>query len=290
MYTIIYNPLSGTFSEKVLNTIVEMLKGRGHDCALRPTQYHGHATELAAEAVREGAKGVISYGGDGTANEVLNGMVGGDVPLLIAPSGTGNDMIRTLKLPPDPVRALEMQLDGNICRMDAIQINDRWCMNVAGLGVDVTVLREYEALRGKMHNGVAYKLAILLTLKKFHAEKMRMSVDGGAFKDIAFTFLSFGNGIYLGSGMKCVPSADPFDGILDVMMVKPLCVPLIMCILPLFFAGLHTKLPPVTNMRVKHVVLESDQPFWMQMDGEIHHMDRADIHLRPAAVCMQLPR
>lgn len=290
MYAIIYNPLSGGFKEEVLLSLVELFKARSLGCKLLPTQYAGHAIELARGAVAEQYEGIVAYGGDGTANEVLNGMAGSDLPLLLAPSGTGNDMIRTLNLPADPLRALEIQLDSDICRMDAVQINDRWCMNVAGLGLDVTVLREYEQLRSKMYGSKAYRLAILRALKDYRPEKLRISFDGAPAKPLECAFLSFGNGIYFGGGMKCMPKADPFDGLLDVMIIKPLSRLFIICILPLFFAGKHTNLPPVTNLRAKHIVLDADAPFWMQLDGEIHQMQHADIRIRPGLLAMRLPK
>ena len=200
----------------------QMLSARGIESQLMPTEFAGHAVKLAAQAAAEGAEAIVSYGGDGTANEVLNGMAQTGVPLLLAPSGTGNDMIRTLGLPRDTVQALEMQLDSDPCAMDAVQVNDRWFMNVAGLGLDVTVLREYERLRSRMFGSLAYRLAIFRALGLYRPESIRLSVDGGMPEPLQCSFLSFGNGRYIGGGMNCLPDADPFDGLMDVLLVKPL--------------------------------------------------------------------
>lgn len=289
MHAIIYNPHSGGFSQGALDAIAQMLAKRGYDVKLLPTEYAGHATELARACVESRADAVISYGGDGTTNEVLNGMAGSDVTLLLAPSGTGNDMIRTFGLPRDPGEALRIQLDCAPCRMDAVQVNDKWYMNVAGLGLDVTVLREYEALRSRMFGSVAYKLAILRALGAYRPETLRIGIDGGELQPLKCTFLSFGNGKYFGGGMKCMPDADPFDGLIDVMSVTPLSRLFICMVLPLFFAGKHTKLKPVTNYRVRSITLDADQPFWMQLDGELYSTQHAEIRVRPGILHMQLP-
>ena len=290
MFSIIYNPHSGGFSESALLQMQRTLTARGFECRLMPTEYAGHATKLAAEAVQQGYDGVISYGGDGTTYEVLNGMAGSEIELLLAPSGTGNDMIRTLGLPRDPLAALQMQLDSPPCRMDAVQVNDRWYMNVAGLGLDVLVLREYEKLRSRMFGSLAYKLAIFCALGKFRPESIRLSLDGGAYEPLKYTFLSFGNGRYIGGGMNCLPNADPFDGLIDVMTVKPLSKPFIVGILPLFFSGKHVNLSPVRNYRVKRLALDSDSPFWMQLDGELYETTHADVQIHPGILRMLLPR
>lgn len=290
MFAIIYNPHSGGFSAKALERMRQMLRNRGHECRLMPTEYAGHATGLAAQAVADKIEAIISYGGDGTTYEVLNGMADSGVPLFLAPSGTGNDMIRTLNLPRDTVRALEMQLDSEPCAMDAVQVNDRWYMNVAGLGLDVTVLREYERLRSRMFGKLAYRLAIFRSLRLYRPESIRLSVDGSELEPVRCSFLSFGNGRYIGGGMNCLPDADPFDGLLDVMIVDPLSRLFIVCILPIFFSGKHTKLPPVHMMRAKTLTIEADKPFWMQLDGELYETSRAQVRVHPGQLRMRLPR
>ena len=290
MFAIIYNPHSGGFSADSLAKMQQMLSARGIDSQLMPTEFAGHAAKLAAQAAAEGAEAIVSYGGDGTANEVLNGMAQTSVPLLLAPSGTGNDMIRTLGLPRDTLQALQIQLDSEPCTMDAVQVNDRWFMNVAGLGLDVTVLREYERLRSRMFGSLAYRLAIFRALGLYRPESIRLSVDGGMPEPLQCSFLSFGNGRYIGGGMNCLPDADPFDGLLDVLIVKPLSRLFIVCILPTFFAGKHTKLPPVRMMRAKTLTIEADSPFWMQLDGELYETSRAEVQIHPKQLHMRFPR
>lgn len=290
MIAIIYNPLSGGFSEKTLKSMVSMLASRGEESRLLPTEYAGHATILAKQCAEEQCNAIISYGGDGTLNEVLNGMATSGIPLLLAPSGTGNDTIRTLSLPRDTVAALEMQLNSEPCTMDAISINDRWCINVAGLGLDVLVLREYERLRSLMFGSLAYRLAIFMALGKFKPEEVRISIDDQPFEVKKHTFLCFGNGRYIGGGMNCLPFANPFDGLIDVMHIKPVSKLFICRILPTFFSGKHTSLKPVSYRNAKHVVLAADEPFWMQLDGELYQTASADIRIHPGILTMRLPK
>lgn len=290
MISIIYNPLSGGFSENTLHRLEEALIARGESCRLLPTAYAGHAAELAAQCAAEGCSAIVSYGGDGTANEVLQGMATTGVPLMIAPSGTGNDMIRTLGLPRDPIAALEIQLDSPLRPMDVISVNDRWSMNVTGMGLDVLVLREYERLRRRMFGSLAYKIAILMALGKYRPETVTYRIDDGPSVAAGHTFFCFGNGQYIGGGMKCLPFADPFDGLLDVMHIRPISKLFICRILPTFFSGRHTSLEPVTYTKAKRVEIHADEPFWMQLDGELYQTDHARLEIHPGLLRMRLPQ
>lgn len=291
MIAIIYNPNSGGYRADTLRSIEAELSGRGLSFRLMPTERANHASELAARAVAEGAETLACYGGDGTAYEVLNGISDPSaVTLLLIPSGTGNDLLRTLGLPGDALKALRMQLDGRPRRMDLVEAGERRFLNVAGIGLDVQVLREYALLRGRSLGNFAYRLAIFRAMRHFRPLKLTLRMDDGEAQSIACSMLSIGNGKFIGGGMRCLPDADPFDGLLDVMLVRPVSNWLIALVLPLFFAGWHVRIRSLIQMRrVRSLEISAEAPFCVQMDGELSETNDLRIRIVPQAIQLRLP-
>lgn len=291
MIALIYNPNSGGFRAETLEKLQQMLKDRQLDHRLYPTERAGHASELAARAVADGADTLACYGGDGTTYEVLNGLPDpAAVTLLLVPCGTGNDLLRTLKLPRDACRALQLQLDGEACPMDLVQVNEKRYLNVAGIGLDVAVLSEYALLRGRGFGNFAYKMAVFRAMHRFRPMHLTLRLDGGDAQAVDCSMLSIGNGKYIGGGMCCVPAANPFDGVLDGIIVRPVSNWLIALLLPLFFIGKHIHLSLVRMMRAHTLEIHADEPFWMQMDGELSEMQHANIRILPGGVRLRLPK
>lgn len=290
MIALIYNPNSGGFRAETLEQLQQMLRDRRLDHRLYPTERAGHASELAARAVADGADTLACYGGDGTTYEVINGLPDpAAVTLLPIPCGTGNDLLRTLGLPRDACRALQAQLDGKARAMDLVLVNEGRYLNVAGIGLDVAVLREYALLRGRGFGNFAYKLAVFRAMHRFRPMRLSLRIDGGDAQAIDCSMLSVGNGKYIGGGMCCVPDADPFDGVWDGIIVRPVSNWLIALLLPLFFIGKHTRLPLVRTMRGRTLEIDADEPFWMQMDGELSEMRHARIRVQPGGIHLRLP-
>ena len=149
MYALIINPISGNGRGRQEQPRVEALLRR------ESLPYRTFVAESAAEArtyarqaVEEKMTGVIAVGGDGTLFQIINGLAGSELTLLFACCGTGNDFARTLRLPKDPVEALQAQLHAPLSRIDIGRMNDTYFLNVSGTGFDVEVLRQAEKVEG----------------------------------------------------------------------------------------------------------------------------------------------
>ena len=143
MLYIIANETAGSGAgAAVFRRVCDMLREKDIPFRADTTEAPGHAARLADAAVRAGETEIVCLGGDGTISEIVNGLAGRFVTLYFVPCGTGNDFVRVLDLPKDPVEALAAQLSGTPGTIDVGMLNDRYFLNVSGSGFDVEVLRQ----------------------------------------------------------------------------------------------------------------------------------------------------
>ena len=198
MLLIIANPVSGSGAgAQFLPRIEALLKECGVPFRSETTQRPGHASELADMAVREHMDGVVCLGGDGTVFEIVNGLKGRFMTLYFAPCGTGNDFVRMLNLPKDPVEALRLQLDGKPRPIDVGQVNDWYFLNVSGCGFDVEVLLQAERFKRFGKGILPYLMGIFAALGRFRPLQVEIKGENGTEKK-EITIFSVGNGRYIG--------------------------------------------------------------------------------------------
>ena len=191
------------------------------------------ATEIAQRAVRESRPVVVAVGGDGTLNEVVNGFFHNSAPiptttkLAMVPLGTGGDFRRTLRIPVDPLEAVQVIATGLVRRLDAgcvtYQAPDgstavRHFINIADAGIGGEVVSRVNSGR-KMLGGVTFKLATLTALLSWKNKPMNVTIDGVSH-DIVGQQVVVANCQYFGGGMRMAPSASPTDGVFDVVLVS----------------------------------------------------------------------
>ena len=289
MYTLIVNPTSGRGA--ALDRIAEIesvLKERGLKYAIERATRPMDATRIARSAVEEQPEGIIAVGGDGTLFEIINGMIGSDVPLLFVSCGTGNDFVRTLKLPKDPVEALKCQLDAPAGRIDVGKMNDFYFLNVAGTGFDVDVLRNAEKYKAKYTGLRTYLFGLFDAIRDFRPMTAKVSFDDEPEEEVSFSILSIGNGRYIGGGMKAVPDAKLDDGLFDVITVCPVSKPAIALLIAIYIAGKHVKVGLGRLRRCRRLSIRR-QGMIVNLDGELFSADSARFELLPGALCVRVP-
>ena len=160
---IIWNPVAGAGAgEKAFRQVSAILEERGIPFSSAMTEYPGHASLLAEEAVASGAERILMLSGDSTLREIAPALAGKDVVLGIIPCGSGNDLARPLHLPLDPAAALEIALSDRIRKLDAGTANGQLFFNIAGVGFDVDVLVATDKYRELGYTGSrAYMKALL---------------------------------------------------------------------------------------------------------------------------------
>jgi YegS/Rv2252/BmrU family lipid kinase len=247
----------------------------------RFTEAAGHAVLLAREAAGAGRSLVVAVGGDGTASEVVDGLVGAGYRHLAGfiPAGTGGDLRRSLGIPcrlADAARALagdasrvvdvgRVEFTGSDGRPAA-----RHFANVASGGISAVVAAAVNRSSKRLGARVAYTLASARSLARWRDVRVRWRADGGPWTEQPVTALAVCNGRFFGGGMMIAPEARLDDGWLDVTIWTGFGLLDLASKLPQVYDGRHVRLPNTRTLRARTVEVEpaGDAPVLLEVDGE----------------------
>jgi YegS/Rv2252/BmrU family lipid kinase len=251
------------------------------------TQQPGHATELAAQAAIEGYQRVISMGGDGTIQEIINGLMRVEQAdrsaLAIVPVGSGNDFIRGVTVKPTPAQAIEQAFESTQTKpidIGCMRINDgplRYWVNVVGIGFDAAVTKQSKRTRvkGKMMYFVS---AVRTIIANYNALSFEMELDGQVRRQNS-QMLTIGNGTREGGGFITNPDARVDDGLLDYVVFEPVSRAMMVRMIPEVMRGTHGKVKKIVHMGTfKAMKLVSEQPMPIHTDGELVAIETDNIH------------
>lgn len=269
------------------------------------TEASGHARELARQAAESGADILAAAGGDGTLNEVVNGLMGQmetNVTLGVLPLGTGNDFARCLGIGTDLNKGVEALVHGvtrplDVGKMDVgnaavgkeeEQANGRWFLNIAGCGFDAIVAervnRGFPLLRGT----AAYLAAIAHSLLHLKPATLTLTLDGET-ETVRALMCSVANATSYGGGMLVAPDARIDDGLFDICLLREAGRLEFVRAFPRVFKGTHTTHPKVTMRRARRVHIESDVPLPLLIDGEVIGTTPVTFTLVPHALHVLAP-
>jgi YegS/Rv2252/BmrU family lipid kinase len=256
MYNFILNPAAGKGKAvKFMNKIKTFLDINSIRYIVHNTLYPGHASEIAAQISGEGAENIIAVGGDGTVNETLNGIRDFEKCALgIIPAGSGNDFSKFINLPKDPVEAMKRIINTEPRYTDFLTINGKRAINVAGMGMDVSVIKRcsrMKYIKGKLQ----YLVSLLITLLKFDWHKFKVSIDGKEEQEKTTLMIAACNGKYFGGGMPISPESDISDNFLNVIIINKLKKWKIPLALINLYRGKILKYNFVENILCKSVVI-----------------------------------
>ena len=286
MLTLIVNPTAGTgYAQKVAAQLEAALQKRGVSHELIFTEHPGHATELAqAAAQRSDCEAVLSVGGDGTAYEVACGLLHTQKPLGMIPAGTGNDFIKTTGTPKDPMAALDFILTHKPRPVDIGRLNDRMFLNVCGTGFDVMVLDFAESAKKYARGLFPYMIGLIRAIFHYAPVHVQLEIDGKPMEQDALV-CTIANGRFIGGGIPICPSADPGDGLLDLLVVQNVPRRRIVRYLPALMSGKLLTLPISKHLRCKKIKLVAPG-MRLNVDGEIFTMDEADFAVLPGQLML----
>ena len=244
------------------------------------TEYAGHATVIAREAVKAGSKFLAAMGGDGTVHEVVNGMIEDDRPINpeavfgVIAAGTGSDFIKTFGIPATPSHAVA-HLDGNeffpidigkiTLDRDGVE-TVRYFANIAEAGLGAETVATAARLP-RWLGPTVYFFAFWLTMRKHRVAKVSVDLVDRKY-DGYMNNLVVANGQFFGGGMKVAPKAAPTDGILDVQIEhcrKREAIALI----PKIYKGEHVPHPDIEEAKRVRLSIEADRPLLVEADGEV---------------------
>ncbi|MGE3193763.1 MAG: diacylglycerol kinase family protein [Microbacteriaceae bacterium] len=279
--------------------LVQTLRGEGHEVQSLTEPSWLELLASARAAVKSKPDALVVVGGDGMVNLGANLVAGTKVPLGIIPSGTGNDMCRALGIPYDNTEAaidvLATALRDGPRIIDAARVTftedgetqQRWFLCALSAGFDAIVNERANNMRHPKGPS-RYIVALVIELAKLKRIPYRLTLDGRVIETEG-SLVSLGNAVSLGGGMKITPDAKLDDGLLDVLIVKPLSRTAFLRIFPRVFKGEHLSDPRVTIERAKHVRIEADG-LSAYGDGERIGPLPIDVEVVPGAVHVLSPK
>lgn len=255
------------------------------------TEYPGHAKEIARKYSSGDTWRIYAVGGDGTLNEVLNGMAGSDSALACIPGGTGNDFIQFLAGDIKRKELLKETILGEEEAIDVGQINEHYFLNIASIGFDAMANYRTGMFKQKpfITPKAAYLGGILSTLVR--RKPLSLTLDAGNGSRNAEVFMmTFCNGQVYGSGYRIAPEAKINDGLLDIIEVAPLSLREIAKYMPMLKSGEHLDQDIVNFYRTDRMTVTSDEELLLNLDGESLFTRELDIKLHKGMVNMVFPR
>ena len=264
---------------------VRALRTKGHEVRPHLTFEGGDAERFARAAIGVEADLVVAAGGDGTVNEVLNGLAGplesgGSSPRLgLVPLGTANDLAEELGIPRDPRQALMLAATGPAHPVDVASVNDRLFLNVSTGGVAAEVTGETSDELKRLLGPVAYAITGLRKVAGLRPSTGRFSSGGETVYDGEFLVFAVGNARRTGGGNRLTGEAEMKDGLLDLCIVQGMTLLDFVKIAPQLRTGTHVDHPQVVYRRLPSVLVETAEPVQVNADGEPLSDSRFDYRL-----------
>jgi YegS/Rv2252/BmrU family lipid kinase len=288
-FAVIVNPkAAGGKAIKKLPEISAVASSIAPEYLLHVTSSIEDARLRAREFANMGIERIVAVGGDGTFNEVANGILesGHRTALGIVPAGTGCDLPRTLRVPGSIREALTFALTGEAQSMDVglakTSTTERHFLNVAGLGFDAKVADRAQRTK-RLSGKKAYIAALAQSLTDFGYIDVRIETDGREIATKA-VFVSIANAQYLAGGFHFAPMAKVNDGLLDLAIIDDISLPGFVKAVPSVMRGKHLSNPHWSHYTTTHVRVTATTPALVQLDGEISGTSPAEFTIVPGAL------
>ena len=280
-----------------LGATLESILGAGVEFV--QSERAGGASELAAAAVRAGRTTILSLGGDGTHNEVVNGIMAvkpepGAITFGVLPAGTGGDFARILDAPREAIGAARHLVTAPSSPLDVGSVSIRtpeparvhYFVNVATFGIggliDTLVNESSKVLGGR----ASFFIGTVRALLRYKPATVRLTVDGEPFGTFEINTVGLGNGQFCGGGMHITPTADPGDGWFEGIIIEHRPVWKTLGLTASIYSGTHAKYDFVHTFRARSLVaeIEGDHPAFLDLDGEAPGVIPARFDILPGAL------
>jgi diacylglycerol kinase family enzyme len=281
MIAIIINPISGGATPAGARRRIGLASAAIDDlreqASVLVSERRGHARELAAAAVAQGARLVIAWGGDGTVNEVSSALVSTGAALGIVPTGSGNGLARELRVVRDARTAIQRAVHNPPRKIDAGELGGRLFFSIAGVGFDAHVAACFDRATGRRGFSTYVRVSAreLLgyqcgTYRFDEPERADPPADpaGAAPARRRALIVTFANSAQFGNGARIAPGARLDDGLLDMVVFEESSRLATLWALPRLFTGGVSRLRGVSIRQVQQATIDSDAPMTFHVDGE----------------------
>ena len=264
----IINPKSGVERQKEIKQGVEAhLDKEKYTYEIINTAYAKHGIELAKDAAAKGAYAVVAVGGDGSVNDVVQGLLGTDTLLAIIPKGSGNGMARTMTIPLDTNEAIKVINKGNTANMDVCYANGRPFISNAGVAFDALISKKFA--KSEKRGFMMYSWLVTKYMWLYKNWDWTITIDGKEIKERAF-MVNVANGQQFGYNFKIAPMASYTDGLLDLIIIRKFPKILGGTLVVRAMNGCITGSPFVRHLTGKNITISNPALKLMQTDGDAH--------------------
>jgi diacylglycerol kinase (ATP) len=293
---VIVNPVAGAYSTRRKWPIISrLLKRIGLSFDFEYTEGVGHAIELARAAASDGYRCLVAVGGDGTVNEVANGLLhatgAAKTALGVVSTGTGSDFVRSVGIPRRYTDACSCLASQRRLAIDVGVVEyqrggktlERFFVNAAGVGFDAAVVKETERMPKFFGGTIPYVAGVLRALFSYRNKPVVVKA-GGEVESGRVLNVVVANGGYLGGGMHIVPQAELGDSLLDVAIIGDMGKLELLKELPKVYKGTHVNHPKFKVKKTANVTVESSEPMLVYADGELLGELPASFRVMPLAL------
>ena len=283
---IIVNPNAGSVED--IGELKAVL-GQKPGTEIRFTEREGHAEELAREALEGGAELIVAAGGDGTLNEVINGMSAdfGRARLGLLPLGTGNDFARTIRVPADLEPALAILQEGRTQRIDVaravLRSRSRYFLNMSAGGFSGVVSEKADEAKDRW-GPLAYMRGAIGAWPELQAFETSITLNSAETLRIETYNVVISNGRFVASGIPVAPQAEIDDGLLEVMIAPATTIPQLALLVPQVLLGLHLDSDLLIFRKATRIEIESEPSMGFNVDGELLGEEPALFEVLPRAL------
>jgi diacylglycerol kinase (ATP) len=239
----------------------------------------------------------VAVGGDGTLNEVVNGVAGRDVELATIPLGTGMDFVRTYGIPTRFEDAVRVALDGDVRTIDAGRVQyrtwagadaERWFANVGSVGMSGAVAQRANGMSKALGGRVTFFYALTRVFLEWRNTDVTVTLDDGERRGRMHDVI-VANGRWHGGGMMLAPGAEPDDGVFDVVLIGDVSKLDFLTTAPKIYKGRHVSHPKVEVLRSATVAVDAPERLPIEVEGEQVGTTPARFELVPGALRLRVP-
>jgi YegS/Rv2252/BmrU family lipid kinase len=241
----------------------------------------------------------VVVGGDGTLNEVVNGVAGTDAELALLPNGTGQDFGRTYGIPTGFDAAVAVARDGVARTVDAGRVRYRtwggddavrWFANVGSVGMSAAVAQRANTMSKALGGRVTFFYALVRVFFEWDNTEVSVALDGGAARHGRMHDVVLANGRWHGGAMKIAPDAEPDDGLFDVILIGDVTKWDFLTTAPKIYSGTYVRHPKVEVVRSATVTVDAPEHLPIEVEGEQVGTTPATFEIVPRALRVRVPR
>ena len=293
----VVNPVSAAKSTgKIWPQYAVALKEQGFEFDYEFTERPEHATELTAKALKDGYGTIVSVGGDGTMNEVVNGffengsLINAAARLAVFSRGTGCDFIRSIGIKKGFDDLVSLLKRNDTIKCDIGKVNflsykgytvEKYFLNVADIGLGGETTNRVNKTSKVLKGFLSFLICAVKSILSYKNKQFELIIDGATVYKEKLNSVVIANGQYFGGGMQIAPNAVLDDGVFDVIVLGNLTKPEIFTSFPLIYKGKHLKHPKLKQLRGRRVTVRCEEKALLEIDGEQLGTSDAEFEILP---------